>query len=135
MASSSISSEMLHELLSKPKSELSQEELRTLEMHEFSHGPLSTLAKSVKSRQLVLISCRNNRKLLGRVKAFDRHCNMVLENVKEMWTEKKVTSKKKSSAAATSPAVTKKQSDRFIGKMFLRGDSVVLVVMTDTVLD
>ena len=35
----------------------------------------------------VLISCRNNRKLLGRVKAFDRHCNMILENVKEMWTE------------------------------------------------
>jgi hypothetical protein len=35
----------------------------------------------------VLINCRNNRKLLGRVKAFDRHCNMVLENVKEMWTE------------------------------------------------
>jgi small nuclear ribonucleoprotein D2 len=26
--------------------------------------------------------------LLARVKAFDRHCNMVLENVKEMWTEK-----------------------------------------------
>ena len=35
----------------------------------------------------MLINCRNNRKLLGRVKAFDRHCNMVLENVKEMWTE------------------------------------------------
>ena len=35
----------------------------------------------------VLINCRNNRKLLGRVKAFDRHCNMVLESVKEMWTE------------------------------------------------
>ena len=35
----------------------------------------------------VLINCRNNRKLLGRVKAFDRHCNMVLENVKEMWIE------------------------------------------------
>ena len=35
----------------------------------------------------VLINCRNNRKLLARVKAFDRHCNMVLENVREMWTE------------------------------------------------
>lgn len=35
----------------------------------------------------VLINCRNNKKLLGRVKAFDRHCNMVLENVREMWTE------------------------------------------------
>lgn len=35
----------------------------------------------------MLINCRNNRKLLGRIKAFDRHCNMILENVKEMWTE------------------------------------------------
>ena len=35
----------------------------------------------------VLINCRNNHKLLGRIKAFDRHCNLVLENVREMWTE------------------------------------------------
>ena len=39
----------------------------------------------------VLINCRNNHKLLGRVKAFDRHCNMILENVKEMWTEVRST--------------------------------------------
>jgi small nuclear ribonucleoprotein D2 len=32
----------------------------------------------------VLISLRNNKKLLARVKAFDRHANMVLENVKEV---------------------------------------------------
>jgi small nuclear ribonucleoprotein (snRNP)-like protein len=55
----------------------------------------------------VLISCRNNRKLLARVKAFDRHCNMVLENVKEMWTEKPKGSKGK--------GVNK---DRFISKMY-----------------
>ena len=35
----------------------------------------------------VLINCRNNRKILARVKAFDRHMNMVLENAREMWTE------------------------------------------------
>ena len=35
----------------------------------------------------VMRSHRNNRKLLARVKAFDRHCNMILENVREMWTE------------------------------------------------
>jgi small nuclear ribonucleoprotein D2 len=29
------------------------------------------------------------------VKAFDRHCNMVLENVKEMWTELPRTGKGK----------------------------------------
>ena len=43
----------------------------------------------------MLINCRNNKKLLGRVKAFDRHCNMVLENVQEMWTEVPKTGKGK----------------------------------------
>ena len=42
------------------------------------------LAKSVKESTQVLIFCRNNKKLLARVKAFDRHCNMVLEDVKEV---------------------------------------------------
>ena len=48
----------------------------------------------------VLINCRNNKKLLCRVKAFDRHCNMVLENVKEMWTE----TPKVSASGITPPA-------------------------------
>ena len=42
----------------------------------------------------MLINCRNNRKLLGRVKAFDRHCNMVLENVKEFWTEVRIAKRR-----------------------------------------
>ena len=51
-------------------------------------GPLSVLTESVRNNTQVLINCRNNRKLMARVKAFDRHCNMVLENVKEMWVER-----------------------------------------------
>eukprot|EP00408_Alexandrium_pacificum_P011613 CAMPEP_0171221564 /NCGR_PEP_ID=MMETSP0790-20130122/34822_1 /TAXON_ID=2925 /ORGANISM="Alexandrium catenella, Strain OF101" /LENGTH=58 /DNA_ID=CAMNT_0011687501 /DNA_START=64 /DNA_END=237 /DNA_ORIENTATION=+ len=47
----------------------------------FDVGPLSVLQKCVKDNSQVLINCRNNRKILGRVKAFDRHSNMVLENV------------------------------------------------------
>ena len=44
-----------------------------------------------KNHTRVLINFRHNRKLLGRVRAFDRHLNMVLEEVKEMWiTEDKV---------------------------------------------
>ncbi|KAJ3567358.1 hypothetical protein NP233_g6416 [Leucocoprinus birnbaumii] len=79
-----------------PKSELDEAQLRQLEEHEISQGPL---------------------KLLARVKAFDRHSNMVLENVKEMWTEVPKGKNKK--------PVNK---DRFISKMFLRGDSVILVL-------
>ena len=50
---------------------------------------------SMKSNSQVLINVRNNHKLLARVKAFDRHCNMVLENVKEVWTEVPKTGKGK----------------------------------------
>ncbi|TXG63423.1 hypothetical protein EZV62_010417 [Acer yangbiense] len=69
----------------------------------------------------VLINCRNNKKLLGRVRAFDRHCNMVLENVREMWTEVPKTGKGKKKALPVN-------KDRFISKMFLRGDSVIIVL-------
>jgi len=46
---------------------------------------------------------------------------MVLENVKEMWTETPKTGK---GAKAARPV----NRDRYISKMFLRGDSVILVL-------
>jgi small nuclear ribonucleoprotein D2 len=86
----------------------------------------------------VLISCRNNRKILARVKAFDRHCNMVLENAKEMWTE--------TPRLASGQKGRKVNKDRFVSKLyvtsklrglgilmvdrFLRGDSVILVLLS-----
>lgn len=127
------------------------------EVEEFTTGPLSVLTTSVKTNSQVsdpfsvaallapppsptptvaltddspgprapdsqiLINCRNNRKLLARVKAFDRHFNMVLESVKEMWTEIPKTGRGK---AASKPI----NKERFISKMFLRGDSVILVL-------
>ncbi|KAL3901841.1 MAG: hypothetical protein SGCHY_000312 [Lobulomycetales sp.] len=97
------------------------EELAALEEQEFNTGPLSLLTQSVKTGSQILINCRNNRKLLCRIKAFDRHFNMVLENVKEMWTETPKSSGKKK-------AVKPVNKDRFISKMFLRGDSVILVL-------
>ncbi|CAH7433127.1 small nuclear ribonucleoprotein Sm D2 [Phodopus roborovskii] len=108
-------------LLNKPKSEMIPEELQKREEEEFNTGPLSVLTQSVKNNTQVLINCRNNKRLLGRVKAFDRHCNMVLENVKEMWTEvpKSGKGKKKSKPV---------NKDRYISKVFLCGDSVIVVL-------
>merc|ERR1711912_86298 len=77
--------------------------------------------KPMRANSQVLINVRNNKKLLGRIKAFDRHCNMVLENVKEMWTEVPKSGK----GAKKAKPVNK---DRYISKMFLRGDSVILVL-------
>jgi len=112
----------IQDLLNKPRNELTEYEVAQLEEHEFTSGPLSILQTAVRSHTQVLISCRNNRKLLARVKAFDRHCNMVLENVKEMWTETPRTSGGKKGRPVN--------KDRFISKMFLRGDSVILVLLS-----
>ncbi|XP_053435035.1 small nuclear ribonucleoprotein Sm D2-like [Nycticebus coucang] len=100
---------------------MTPEELQKQE-EEFNTGPLSVLTQSVKNNTQVLINCCNNKKLLGQVKAFDRHCNMVLENVKEMRTEvpKSGKGKKKSKPV---------NEDRgYISKMFLHGDSVTVVL-------
>merc|ERR1711992_510529 len=112
---------MAAQLMNKPKSEMTPEELEKREEEEFNTGPLSVLTQSVKNNTQVLINCRNNKKLLGRVKAFDRHCNMVLEGVKEMWTEMPRTGKGKKKSKPVN-------KDCYIPKMFLRGDSVILVL-------
>ena len=52
---------------------------------------------------------------------YHRHCNMVLENVKEMWTETPKAGKGKKKSKPVN-------KDRYISKMFLRGDSVILVL-------
>ncbi|AMD22876.1 HHR107Wp [Eremothecium sinecaudum] len=101
-------------LVNRARSELTQDELAQLEEFEFKHGPMSLINEAMISKVPVIISLRNNHKIIARVKSFDRHCNMVLENVKEIWTEKegnKVANK-----------------ERFISKLFLRGDSVIVVL-------
>ena len=100
----------------------SEYEISLLETHEFTSGPLSLLQTAVRNHTQVLISTRNNRKLLARVKAFDRHCNMVLENVKEMWSEVPRNADGKKGKPIN--------RDRFISKLFLRGDSVILVLLS-----
>merc|ERR1712216_402455 len=89
----------------------------------FRTGPLSVLTEAMRANSQVLINVRNNKKLLGRIKAFDHHCNMVLENVREMWTEVPKSGK---GSKKTKPV----NKDRYISKMFLRGDSVILVLRT-----
>jgi len=85
----------------------------------FHEGPLSLLKDAVKKNTQILVYCRNNRKILSRIRAFDRHMNMVLENVCEIWTELSKGKGKKCQS---------KNRERFISKMFLRGDSLILVL-------
>ena len=89
------------------------------EIKGLTEGPFQLLTESVQNHSQVIINCRNNKKLICRVKAFDRHFNMVLENVREIWTEMQ-----KQPDGSKRP----KLFQRSISKMFLRGDSVIVVV-------
>ena len=92
-----------------------------MEQEEFENGPMSVLTEAVKNNTQVLIFTRNNKKMLARVKAFDRHCNMVLTDVNELWTEVPKSGKGQKKKKAIN-------KDRFISKLFLRGDTVILVL-------
>ena len=84
----------------------------------FDVGPFSTLLDAAKSNDQIVVSLRNNRKILGRVKAFDRHLNIILEDAFETWTEREKGKKKGAKLAR----------EKYYGKLFLRGDSVVFVI-------
>ena len=100
-----------------PKSEMNDEELRVHEQAEFAKGPMRVLTAAP-----ILIHLRNDHRLLARVKAFDRHCNMVLEDVKEWWREGK------GGKGRGKKRRLGRERERHVSKMFIRGDSVILVV-------
>ena len=61
---------------SAPARSLPAEPKEETEQDQLAKGPFSILMRSVRNNTQVLINLRNNHKLLGRVRAFDRHCNM-----------------------------------------------------------
>jgi small nuclear ribonucleoprotein D2 len=100
---------------------MSTEPSQTGNNQDLKSGPFSVLYQAVRSNTQVLINVRNNHKILARVKAYDRHMNLILEDVKEMWTEYSKGGKNRQRGTAIN-------KDRYVSKMFLRGDSVILVV-------
>jgi small nuclear ribonucleoprotein D2 len=90
------------------------------EAYEFEHGPFSLLHHAVRDKTRVVVWIRSDHKLVAGIKAFDRHGNMVLTNVKEIWYEvpKKKKGKKK----------RRIERNKFMHLVFLRGDNVITVV-------
>mmetsp|Transcript_14745 Transcript_14745/g.36899 ORF Transcript_14745/g.36899 Transcript_14745/m.36899 type:complete len:86 (+) Transcript_14745:680-937(+) len=78
-------------------------------------SPLSLLSKNIFKNRPMIIFLRNNRKLLGYLRAYDKHLNLILENVKEL---KPISNKKKQNI----------YNERFFSKLVLRGDSVILII-------
>jgi small nuclear ribonucleoprotein D2 len=81
---------------------------------KYKTGPFSLLYNAVHVKDMkVLILCRNQKRILARVRAFDRHFNMLLEGAQEISSEKDASGNLRV---------------RNLPKLFLRGDSVISVV-------
>ena len=81
----------------------------------YKTGPFRLLYAAVHDPKCsILVQCRNDRKILAKLVAFDHHFNLVLNNALEIYT--KTTSGGEAS-----------HDTRHIGKMLLRGDGVVLI--------
>lgn len=83
---------------------------------EFTTGPLSILTSSMMSNTHIHVVLRNNKKMKGLVKSFDKHLNMVLEDVTVMWEENSINERRI-------------YRETFVNK-FVRGDSVAFVINT-----
>ena len=82
------------------------------EAESFKKGPFSVLDSAMTSKSQVLVCCRNDKKLMGFVRGFDRHFNMIMEGVHEASTGRKGQSE---------------YQTRYVDKVFLRGDNVIWV--------
>jgi small nuclear ribonucleoprotein D2 len=91
------------------------------EAYEFEHGQCSLLNQAVKEKTQLVVLLWSSRKLLARIKAFDRHGNMVLSDVKEIWYEVPKKKGKKRRQVERS---------RLMRLLFLKGDNVISVVKT-----
>lgn len=66
---------------------------------DFSTGPHSVLMMSVRENTQGLINLRNKRQLLAHMRAFDLLYDMVLENIRGMWTVERKTGKGEESSS------------------------------------
>jgi small nuclear ribonucleoprotein D2 len=77
--------------------------------------PFTLLDRCITDRVPCLVSCRHNKKLYGTLRAYDKHFNLIMEHVREIWQE-------------SQPDRPPDLRERFISRLFVRGDGVIFIV-------
>ena len=97
---------------------------QTVSLRELESAAMSTIETPLDIIRLaidekVLVKCRGDRELRGRLHAFDQHLNMVLGEVEETVTSREIDEETEEEMI--------KSSKRNIDMLFVRGDIVILV--------
>ncbi len=86
-------------------------------MTPISHDPISTLGKSLGKD--ILIKCKRQKIFKGKLKSFDSHLNVLLENVHYTYRMR---------SAEKDGELEDKSED--LDRIILRGDSIVFIGLT-----
>ncbi|CAC27096.1 small nuclear ribonucleoprotein SM D2 [Guillardia theta] len=79
--------------------------------------PFDYISGCVRNDKSVMIILRNNKRMIGKIINYDKHLNLLLENVNEI----------KFVGENFSELI--KIKSKFIPKVFLRGDNIVLILI------
>lgn len=91
------------------------EEQRPVASSMTPRTPFMLLDRCITDAAPCLVSCRHNKKLYGTLRAYDKHFNLIMEHVREIWQESK-------------PDNSVDLRERFIPRLFVRGDGVIFIV-------
>ncbi len=75
----------------------------------------------------VMIDLKNGYRYIGKLKAFDIHINIVLEDVEEHILEKTKVVKEVDEKTKEESTKTETKINRKLGKVFIRGDTITTI--------
>ncbi|MBI2558910.1 small nuclear ribonucleoprotein [Candidatus Woesearchaeota archaeon] len=87
--------------------------------------PLDALNKSRDKR--ILVELKNNKQYIGKLKSFDIHINVVLEDVEEHEIKFKKITKKTDEHTTEETTVSESYLKRKLGNIFIRGDTITVI--------
>ena len=90
--------------------------------------PLDALNRAREKR--IIVELKNNKAYIGKLKSFDIHVNIVLEDVEEHEIKFKKISKKVDESTTEETTVTEDLLKRKLNNIFIRGDTIT-VISTD----
>ena len=87
--------------------------------------PLDALNKARDKR--IIVELKNNRQYIGKLKSFDMHINIVLEDVEEHEIKFKKITKKLDENTTEETNVSESYLKRKLNTVFIRGDTITVV--------
>ncbi|MEK6942537.1 MAG: LSM domain-containing protein [Nanoarchaeota archaeon] len=87
--------------------------------------PLDALNKARDKR--VILELKNNKQYIGKLKSFDIHVNVVIEDVEEYEIKFKKISKKIDENTTEEFTTTETLLRRKLGSVFIRGDTITVI--------